>query len=172
MPAPARAFLSYNYESDRELAARLVDRLDAGGVTVWWSERDSQVGDDIEPGIREALRLVHHGIFLVSSASLDSEYCRFEVEQFALLHPDRTRARRIVVLREPDLEARLPRQFVGLQRVEWLRDEADEDSRVWRIYCALTGNDRGAPRTWSAAGRRQCPASTSSSEDGGDRLLR
>jgi hypothetical protein len=165
MPAAAKVFLSYNHESDRDLAARLVDRLQAGGVAVWWDEGETRPGDDIEERLRDVLQVVQHAIFIVSNESLASEYCRLEVDQFARYHPDRKKARRIVILREPRLDARLPRQFIGLQWVDWLRSEADEDSRVWRIYCAVTGSHSGTPRTWAASGRRHCPITAPPDED-------
>lgn len=74
----ASVFLSYSW-ADKQLARELKAGLDAAGCRVWIDEGELRVGDSMVESISAALDQVDFVAVLVSTASVDSNWCRKEV---------------------------------------------------------------------------------------------
>ena len=74
----ASTFISYSHK-DKELVHGVAEGLQADGFHVWLDEWDVKTGDSLVGRVSEAIDQVDFVVAFISSASVDSEWCRKEV---------------------------------------------------------------------------------------------
>lgn len=98
----ASVFLSYSW-TDKPLARRVAEGLDASGCRVWIDEGQLRVGDSLVESISEALDRVDFVVALVSAASVGSDWCRKELS-LAMTGEVKRRGVTVMPLRVGDVE--------------------------------------------------------------------
>ncbi|NEP62694.1 MAG: TIR domain-containing protein, partial [Symploca sp. SIO2G7] len=80
-----QVFISYAQE---DLAVKEIVRyhLLQSGVTVWTNTVDIRMGEDFEVAIQRGIEEADNIVYLVSQASLASDYCQMEIDQALDLH--------------------------------------------------------------------------------------
>ena len=75
-----QVFISY---SEEDLVSREIVRyhLLQSGVTVWTNTVDIRMGEDFETSIQRGVEEADNIVYLMSKASLASEYCQMEIDQ-------------------------------------------------------------------------------------------
>jgi hypothetical protein len=73
-------FLSYSHK-DRKLAQALAAALDGEGIKVWVDEGELRTGDSFRERITAAIEDIDFVIALVSSNSVNSDWCKYELKQ-------------------------------------------------------------------------------------------
>jgi hypothetical protein len=147
-----QVFISYSHnDADTPLARYLAARFRAIGIEVWQDESSQPAGESLQADIEKAVLDSDHGVFIVSKLWLLSRWSRLELERFD--RRDRTRVRRIPVLRLPREQLNLPMEMIDLKGVVWLENDQDADARFWEVYCAVTGTDPGPTSEWRARSR-------------------
>ena len=75
-----QVFLSY---AEEDLATREIVRyhLLQSGVTVWANTVDIRMGEDFEAAIQRGIEEADNVVYLISRASLASDYCQMEIDQ-------------------------------------------------------------------------------------------
>ena len=75
-----QVFISY---AEEDLATREIVRyhLLQAGITVWTNTVDIRMGEDFEVAIQRGLEEADNVVYLISQASLVSDYCQMEIEQ-------------------------------------------------------------------------------------------
>jgi len=76
---PKRVFISHNWK-DKEVARQIAKDLTARGIGVWLDEAEIRLGDSLIEKIREGIDNVEYLLVLLSSASVDSQWVRKEVD--------------------------------------------------------------------------------------------
>ncbi len=71
-------FISYARADAKDLALSLHDQLEANGFSAWLDNRDILPGDKWDMAIEKAIRSAWAMIFVMTSASLESEVCQDE----------------------------------------------------------------------------------------------
>ncbi|MDX2211778.1 MAG: TIR domain-containing protein [Oculatellaceae cyanobacterium bins.114] len=74
-----QVFLSYANE-DREIMEKVRHSLRYQGITVWSTSTDIQIGEDFTRALRRGIEQSDNLVYLMSSDSLQSEYCQMEIE--------------------------------------------------------------------------------------------
>ncbi|MBT9315887.1 TIR domain-containing protein [Leptothoe spongobia] len=80
-----QVFISY---SEEDLASKEIVRyhLLQAGITVWTNTVDIRMGEDFEMAIQRGIEEADNVVYLISQASLESEYCQMEIDQALDLH--------------------------------------------------------------------------------------
>ncbi|MEM9486623.1 MAG: TIR domain-containing protein, partial [Cyanobacteria bacterium P01_F01_bin.116] len=80
-----QVFISY---AEEDLATKEIVRyhLLQAGITVWTNTVDIRMGEDFEVAIQRGLEEADNVVYLISQASLASDYCQMEVDQALDLH--------------------------------------------------------------------------------------
>jgi len=153
-----RIFISYSHNAaDLPLARYLAARLRELGYDVWQDESSQAAGSDLQDKIDQATRTSDHAIFVVSKLSLQSKWCRLEVDRFDRRDP--STVRRILIFRIPPEQLLLPPAMIGQHGITWLEDDAKHEERFWEVYCALTRTDPGPVERWAEQSRALSKAS-------------
>ena len=74
------AFISYGRADSKAFATQLNQRLIAEGLTVWFDFKDIPLGVDYPKQIDEGIKKAHNFLFIISPHSVNSPYCRLEIE--------------------------------------------------------------------------------------------
>ncbi|MGB3491355.1 MAG: TIR domain-containing protein [Elainellaceae cyanobacterium] len=74
------AFISYGRADSKSFARKLTDRLMEAGLDVWFDFDDIPLGVDYQNQIDDGIEKSHDFLFLISPHSVNSPYCRLEVE--------------------------------------------------------------------------------------------
>lgn len=74
----AACFISYNH-ADKPLAEALADGLRRAGYRVWIDSGELRVGDSLVAAISGAIDQVDFVVALVSSTSVESQWCQKEI---------------------------------------------------------------------------------------------
>ncbi|MEM7771421.1 MAG: toll/interleukin-1 receptor domain-containing protein [Cyanobacteria bacterium P01_A01_bin.37] len=80
------AFISYGRTDSKAFAARLCQQLTAKGYRVWLDMHDIPLGVDYQQQIDGDLERSHNFLFIMSPHSINSSYCRLEVERAVARH--------------------------------------------------------------------------------------
>lgn len=113
-----QVFLSYS-EKEREVMEKVARSLMREGLTVWTNKNDIKTGEDFQAMIDRGVEEADNVVFLMSPASLASEYCGKE-----LIHARLHNKRLIPILITPvDLE-QVPPELRAIQFID-MTDHAD-----------------------------------------------
>ncbi|TAE60781.1 MAG: TIR domain-containing protein [Nostocales cyanobacterium] len=127
-----QVFLSYS-EKEREVMEKIAKILMRESFTVWTNKTDIQSGADfvesIDRGIEEADNLV----FLMSPASLESEYCQKEITYALSL-----KKRIIPVLIAPVEEAQIPLELRKIQFIDLTEEAQGKDANIDKLINILS----------------------------------
>ncbi|MEM7773227.1 MAG: toll/interleukin-1 receptor domain-containing protein, partial [Cyanobacteria bacterium P01_A01_bin.37] len=74
-------FISYGRPDSREFAIKLCNRLTALNYRVWFDVNDIPAGVDYQKHIDDGIEKSHNLLFIISPHSVNSDYCRLEIEQ-------------------------------------------------------------------------------------------
>jgi WD40 repeat protein len=74
------AFISYGRADSKAFANRLQQRLFAEGLKVWFDQNDIPLGVDFQNQIDEGIETSHNFLFIIAPHSINSPYCRKEIE--------------------------------------------------------------------------------------------
>ena len=74
------AFISYARSDSKAFAAQLYECLTARGLKVWLDLEDIPLGVDFQTQIDNDIEKAHNFLFIISPASVNSIYCRREIE--------------------------------------------------------------------------------------------
>ncbi|MEB3213915.1 MAG: toll/interleukin-1 receptor domain-containing protein, partial [Leptolyngbyaceae bacterium] len=80
------AFISYGRADSKEFAVKLCQQLTACGYRVWFDLQDIPLGVDYQQQIDGDLERSHNFLFIMSPHSVNSSYCRLEVERAIRQH--------------------------------------------------------------------------------------
>lgn len=86
MPQLYDAFISYGRADSKAFAAKLCHRLTEQGYRIWFDLNDIPLGVDFQQQIDDDLERSHNFIFIMSPHSVNSDYCRLEVERAVRCH--------------------------------------------------------------------------------------
>ncbi|RMH68812.1 MAG: TIR domain-containing protein [Gemmatimonadetes bacterium] len=81
MPEFKDVFISYGRRESKFFAIRLHDRLTAAGYSVWLDQNDIRAAEDFQQAIDVGIVQAHNFIFIIAPRSVESEYCRKEIDQ-------------------------------------------------------------------------------------------
>ena len=73
-------FISYSH-TDKDFARRLHDRLEGRGIRCWLDEKRIKIGDEILPGVLDAIRVHDRVLLCCSEGSLTSNWVHAELEE-------------------------------------------------------------------------------------------
>lgn len=77
---PGTVFVSHSSKSpDFEFTRALVERLSATGLNVWWDRERLEGGAQFTAEIVEAIISQYHFVFVLSTNSVASQWCRREL---------------------------------------------------------------------------------------------
>ncbi|MDJ0705956.1 MAG: TIR domain-containing protein [Leptolyngbyaceae cyanobacterium MO_188.B28] len=129
----SQVFLAHA-EEDAVLAEKVRHSLIRGGITVWTSGRDIETGEDFQAAINRAIKEADNLVYLLSSASLQSDYCQHEINYALSLNK-----RIIPLLARPLDPSQIPEALRNLQYINLT------DNRVNLSNADINGaNLRGA----------------------------
>ena len=74
-----QVFISYS-QTDKAIKDSVYWRLLQAGITVWTDTVDIQSGEDFEVAIQRGIEQADSVIYLISAASIQSDYCQKEIE--------------------------------------------------------------------------------------------
>ena len=74
------AFISYGRADSKSFAQKLQARLDKQGFRVWFDFNDIPLAVDFQNQIDDGIEKVNHFLFIISPHSINSPYCRKELE--------------------------------------------------------------------------------------------
>ncbi|NET48083.1 MAG: toll/interleukin-1 receptor domain-containing protein, partial [Merismopedia sp. SIO2A8] len=74
------AFISYGRADSKEFATQLHDQLAAQGLNIWFDQNDIPLGVDFQEQINAGIEKSHNFIFVIAPHSVNSPYCRKEIE--------------------------------------------------------------------------------------------
>ncbi len=113
-----QVFLSYS-QQERDVMQKISGSLMREGFTVWTNKTDIKTGEDFQAVIDRGVEEADSVVFLMSAASLASEYCQKE-----LIHARQHNKRLIPLLIEPlDLE-QVPPELRSIQFID-MTDHAE-----------------------------------------------
>lgn len=112
------AFISYGRADSKEFAAKLCQQLTGLGYRVWFDLNDIPLGVDYQQQIDDDLERSHNFIFIMSPHSVNSSYCRMEVERAVARH------KRIIPLLHVD----------EISRQTWQQRHPDGTDADWADY--------------------------------------
>lgn len=119
-----QVFLSYS-EKERALMERIANILMRESFTVWTNKTDIQSGADFTESINRGIEEADNVVFLMSAASLQSQYCQME-----LSHAFSVKKRVIPLLIEQvDLE-QIPIELRTLQFIEFTEQQQEENKLI------------------------------------------
>lgn len=108
-------------------------------------------GRAVREQLLTAIRRSAAGLFLVSEAWLQSDYCQWEAEVFQEQHQ---KARPMIpLLRIQRKISELPHFFTVPHSLEWFEREPTE-ALFWLVHCALSDKAPGPLATWEGEGRK------------------
>ncbi|MEM7017056.1 MAG: toll/interleukin-1 receptor domain-containing protein, partial [Pseudomonadota bacterium] len=73
-------FISYGRKESKHFATKLHNYLIKEGREVWFDQNDIPLGVDFQEQIDDGIEKAHNFIFIISPHSIDSEYCRKEID--------------------------------------------------------------------------------------------
>jgi hypothetical protein len=148
--SPRHLFVGYS-RADAAFASSLVNLLRRGGLDIWFDEERMRGGRAVREQLLTAIRHSAAGLFLVSEAWLQSDYCQWEAEVF---HEQHQKAQPIIpLLRIRRQASELPHFFIRPTSLEWFEREPTEDL-FWLVHCSLCDKDPGPRTTWESEGRK------------------
>ncbi|HEY9801059.1 MAG TPA: toll/interleukin-1 receptor domain-containing protein, partial [Leptolyngbyaceae cyanobacterium] len=74
------AFISYGRTDSKAFAAKLQSRLDQHGLKIWFDFNNIPYSVDYQKQIDDGIEKADHFIFIIAPHSVNSEYCRKEIE--------------------------------------------------------------------------------------------
>ncbi|NEQ28118.1 MAG: toll/interleukin-1 receptor domain-containing protein, partial [Microcoleus sp. SIO2G3] len=74
------AFISYGRADSKAFATQLHGRLLKQGLKVWFDQNDIPLGVDFQNQIDEGIEKAHNFLFIIAPHSINSPYCRKEIE--------------------------------------------------------------------------------------------
>jgi len=116
-------FISYGRSESKWFAKRLVDNLSQICQNVWFDQNDIPVGVDFQNQIRDGIERTDNFIFIISPHSIESEYCRIEIE-----HAVKLNKRIIPILHIEPPKEDLQKMHPAIQKINWiyLREQKEE----------------------------------------------
>lgn len=78
-------FVSYS-RADSDFARKLNDTLQMQGKTTWFDQESIASGSDFQQEIYRGIKVCHNFLFILSPRSVNSPYCKDEVEYATKLH--------------------------------------------------------------------------------------
>ena len=75
------AFISYGREDSKAFAIKLHEKLTAQGLNIWFDQEDIPLAVDFQEQINSGIEKAHNFIFIIAPHSVNSEYCRQEINQ-------------------------------------------------------------------------------------------
>ncbi len=125
-------FLSYARENISELE-RFNVALHRYAITTWADTSDIEKGEDFQEVINEGIAQADTIIYLLSPASLQSEYCRKEIEYAKTLD------KRIIPLLIEDVDNKqTPKEIKGIQYISFVGTFEDEEAKEeQKIFASL-----------------------------------
>lgn len=145
-------FISYSH-ADREFARRLHHELQAHGIRCWLDEAQLKVGEEIQPGVLDAIRQHDRVLLCCSEASLGSDWIKVELRE--TLEKEEEEGRLILLPLDLDgyiltgwkgptaenIRGRLAADFTG-----WEQDNAKFEEQFERVVVALRTDDAARER--------------------------
>ncbi|MEM6255401.1 MAG: TIR domain-containing protein [Cyanobacteria bacterium P01_D01_bin.156] len=74
------AFISYGRADSKAFATQLHDQLADHGFNIWFDQNDIPLGVDFQEQIDAGIEKAHNFIFIIAPHSVNSPYCRKEIE--------------------------------------------------------------------------------------------
>ncbi|NEP57106.1 MAG: TIR domain-containing protein [Symploca sp. SIO2G7] len=112
-------FISYS-RKDSDLARKLNDELQLQGKTTWFDQESIASGADFAEEIKQGINVCDNILFILSPRSVNSPYCKDEVEYAALLNK-----RFVTVLHREINPADLPPELARVQWIDFNQNEHD-----------------------------------------------
>ena len=112
-------------EEDAAIAERVRHSLMREGITVWTSKRDIETGEDFQAAINRAIEEADNLVYLLSSASLQSNYCQKEIDYALSLN------KRIIPLLAKTIDpAQVPSALRDLQYINLTDNLTEKDYQL------------------------------------------
>ena len=113
-------FISYGRTDSKAFAVSLYERLTTEGLKVWFDFEDIPLGVDFQAQIDSDIEKAHNFLFIISPASVNSIYCRREIERAVKCN------KRIIPLMHVE----------EISRATWQRRYPDGTDADWADYQA------------------------------------
>ena len=120
MPQLYDAFISYGRADSKAFAEPLCQLLTKQGYRIWFDQNDIPLGVDYQQQIDDDLERSHNFVFIMSPHSVNSDYCRMEVERAVARH------KRIIPILHVD----------ELKRETWQQRNPEGTDAEWAEYQA------------------------------------
>lgn len=134
-----KVFFSYARDPDEEFVNRLDCELRNAGIETWLDSRSIPYGEEWRQEIQRSVKQATVIVFLVSSQSIDSEYCKWELD-LALSLGKKT----IPLLRSPKLdEPRIPasiKSIIDSRHYLEVLEDSELDSKLPKLLSELPIN--------------------------------
>ncbi|MBD2451746.1 TIR domain-containing protein [Nostoc sp. FACHB-152] len=119
------AFISYGRADSKAFATKLQARLVEQGLKVWFDFNDIPLGVDFQNQIDDGIEKSHHFVFIIAPHSVNSAYCRKEIELAIKLN------KRIIPLLH----------VMQISRETWQQRNPNGTDDNWEAYQAKGLND-------------------------------
>ncbi len=124
-------FISYS-RADSDLARKLNDALQQQGKITWFDQESIASGSDFKEEIYRGIKASDNFLFIISPRSVNSPYCRGEVEYAASLHK-----RFITVLYQEVETSNLHPELGKVQWIDFNRNEKDFNANFKQLLRTL-----------------------------------
>jgi len=124
-------FVSYS-RADSDFARKLNDALQMQGKTTWFDQESIASGADFQQEIYRGIESSNNFLFILSPRSINSPYCKDEVEYAAKLNK-----RFVTVLHRQVNPASLHPELAKVQWIDFNRNEKDFDANFRELLTTL-----------------------------------
>ncbi|HLO87226.1 MAG TPA: TIR domain-containing protein [Nostocaceae cyanobacterium] len=116
-----QVFLSYA-DQDREFMEKIAKTLRRESFTVWTNKTDIKSGEEFDKAIERGIEETDNIVYLISTNSLQSEYCQEEISLALSLH------KRIIPLLIEDIDPKIiPDNIRSLQYINFIDGKGEEE---------------------------------------------
>ena len=124
-------FISYS-RADSDLARKLNDALQLQGKTTWFDQESIASGSDFQQEINRGIKASDNFVFIISERSVNSPYCKGEVEYAASLNK-----RFVTVLHQQVLSGDLHPELAKVQWIDFNSNKQDFNANFNQLLRTL-----------------------------------
>lgn len=121
MPQFFHAFISYGRRDSKAFAIKLTQRLEAENLCLWFDQNDIPPAVDWQEQIKDGIERSHNFIFIITPYSVQSRYCRQEIELACRYH------KRVIPLLQVNADAEYAQMHPIIRERHWLSFEENSE---------------------------------------------
>ena len=125
-------FISYS-RADSDLARKLNDALQVQGKTTWFDQESIASGSDFQQEINRGIKASDNFVFIISESSVNSTYCKDEVEYAASLNK-----RFVTVLHQQVISGDLHPELAKVQWIDFNSNQKDFNANFNQLLSTYT----------------------------------